>query len=90
MAGLKDEECRTNFRQHVSIGVDGPGKVCYKEELYAEVDVVYRRMTRGRYQHFAKPSKVAKENRLRFFGNIIGRPADRLVQRVLRSLSDSS
>ncbi|KAK6764783.1 hypothetical protein RB195_024925 [Necator americanus] len=36
------------------------------------------------------PSKVAKVNRLRFFGHILRRPADRLVQRVLRSLSGSS
>ncbi|KAK6763322.1 hypothetical protein RB195_023869 [Necator americanus] len=47
-------------------------------------------MTRGRYQHLASPSKVAKVNRLRFFGHILRRPADRLVQRVLRSLSGSS
>ncbi|KAK6742290.1 hypothetical protein RB195_009878 [Necator americanus] len=62
---------------------------CHNEELYAEIDVVYRRMTRGRYQHLAPPSKVAKVNRLRFFGHILRRPADRLIQRVLRSLSDS-
>ncbi|KAK6742435.1 hypothetical protein RB195_009980 [Necator americanus] len=47
-------------------------------------------MTRGRYQHRAPPSKLAIENRFRFFVHIIRRPADRLVQRVLRSLSDSS
>ncbi|KAK6763073.1 hypothetical protein RB195_023687 [Necator americanus] len=47
-------------------------------------------MTRGRYQHLAPPSKVAKVNRLRFFGHILRRPADRLVQRVLRNLSGSS
>ncbi|KAK6755510.1 hypothetical protein RB195_014091 [Necator americanus] len=33
------------------------------------------------------PSKVATENRLRFFGHILRKPADCLVQRVLRSLS---
>ncbi|KAK6762962.1 hypothetical protein RB195_023609 [Necator americanus] len=54
--------------------------VCHNEHLYAEIDVVYRRMTRGRYQHLAPPSKVAKVNRLRFFGHILRRPADRLVQ----------
>ncbi|KAK6755703.1 hypothetical protein RB195_014222 [Necator americanus] len=47
-------------------------------------------MTRGRYQHIALPSKVAKVILLRFFGHILRRPADRLVQRVLRSLSLSS
>ncbi|KAK6744414.1 hypothetical protein RB195_011237 [Necator americanus] len=54
-------------------------RVCYNEELYAEVDVVYRRMTHGRYQHTAPPSKVATENRLCFFDHILSRPADRLV-----------
>ncbi|KAK6757721.1 hypothetical protein RB195_015499 [Necator americanus] len=61
--------------------------VYHNEGLYAEIDVVYRRMTRGRYQHLAPPSKVAKVNRLRFFDHILRRPAHRLVQRVLRSLS---
>ncbi|KAK6738286.1 hypothetical protein RB195_020414 [Necator americanus] len=42
------------------------------------------------YQHFAPPSKVAKVNRLRFFGHILRRAAERLVQRVLRSSSGSS
>ncbi|KAK6761379.1 hypothetical protein RB195_022441 [Necator americanus] len=41
-------------------------------------------MTHGRYQHLAPPSKVATENRLHFFGHIIRRRGDRLVQRVLR------
>ncbi|KAK6760406.1 hypothetical protein RB195_021757 [Necator americanus] len=36
-------------------------RVCHNEDLFAEIDVVYRRMTRGRYQHFAPPSKVAKK-----------------------------
>ncbi|KAK6741209.1 hypothetical protein RB195_009209 [Necator americanus] len=65
-------------------------RVCHNEDLYAEIDVVYRRMTRGRYQHLAPPSKAAKVNRLRFFGHISRRPADRLVQRVLKSSSGSS
>ncbi|KAK6728225.1 hypothetical protein RB195_005708 [Necator americanus] len=65
-------------------------RVCHNEDLYAEIDVVYRRTTCGRYQHFAPPSKVAEVNRLRFFGHILRRPADRLVQRVLRSLPGSS
>ncbi|KAK6765059.1 hypothetical protein RB195_025116 [Necator americanus] len=65
-------------------------RVCHNEDLYAEIDVVYRRMTREKHQHLAPPSKVAKVNRLRFFGHILGRPADRLVQRVLRSSSGSS
>ncbi|KAK6727189.1 hypothetical protein RB195_005102 [Necator americanus] len=47
-------------------------------------------MTRGRYQHLALPSKVAEVNRLRFFVHILRRPADRLAQRILRSLSGSS
>ncbi|KAK6755989.1 hypothetical protein RB195_014403 [Necator americanus] len=42
-------------------------RVCHNEDLYAEIDAVYRRMTRGRYQHLAPPSKVAKVNRPRFF-----------------------
>ncbi|KAK6750304.1 hypothetical protein RB195_002340 [Necator americanus] len=63
--------------------------VCHNEDLYAEFDVVYRQMTRGRYQHLVPPSKVAKVNRLPFFGHILRTPADRLVQRVLRSLSGS-
>ncbi|KAK6740819.1 hypothetical protein RB195_008961 [Necator americanus] len=60
-------------------------RVCHNEDLYAEIDVVYQRMTRGRYQHLAPPSKAAKVNRLCFFGHELRRPADRLVQRVLRS-----
>ncbi|KAK6763976.1 hypothetical protein RB195_024346 [Necator americanus] len=47
-------------------------------------------MTRGRCQHLARPSKLAKVNLLRFFGHMLKRPADRLVQRVLWSLSGSS
>ncbi|KAK6737021.1 hypothetical protein RB195_019611 [Necator americanus] len=65
-------------------------RVCHNEDLYAEIDAVYRRMTHGRYQHLAPPSKAAKVNRLRFFGHILRRPADRLVQRVLKSSSGSS
>ncbi|KAK6757584.1 hypothetical protein RB195_015415 [Necator americanus] len=45
-------------------------------------------MTRGRYQYLAPPSKVAKVSR--FFGHALKRPADCLVQRVLRSLPGSS
>ncbi|KAK6727868.1 hypothetical protein RB195_005503 [Necator americanus] len=65
-------------------------RVCHNEDLYADIDVVYRRMTRGRHQHLAPPSKAAKVNRLRFFGHILRRPADRLVQRGLRRLPGSS
>ncbi|KAK6743815.1 hypothetical protein RB195_010861 [Necator americanus] len=36
--------------------------VCHNEDLYAEIDVAYRRMTRGRYQHLAPPSKAAKSS----------------------------
>ncbi|KAK6736383.1 hypothetical protein RB195_019206 [Necator americanus] len=71
------------------LGYFWPG-VCHNEDLYAEIDVVCRRMTRGKHQHLAPPSKVAKVNRLRFFGHILRRPADRLVQLVLRSSSGSS
>ncbi|KAK6757252.1 hypothetical protein RB195_015212 [Necator americanus] len=46
-------------------------KVYHNEDLYAEIDVVYRRMTRGRHQHLAPPSKVARVNRLCFFGHIL-------------------
>ncbi|KAK6748094.1 hypothetical protein RB195_000990 [Necator americanus] len=63
-------------------------RVCYNEDLYAEIDVVYRWVTRGKHQHLAP--KVAKVNRLRFFGHILRRPADRLVKRVLRSSVGSS
>ncbi|KAK6747653.1 hypothetical protein RB195_000696 [Necator americanus] len=47
-------------------------------------------MTLGRYQYLAPPSKVAKLNRLRFFGHILRRPADRFVRQVLSSLPASS
>ncbi|KAK6736727.1 hypothetical protein RB195_019431 [Necator americanus] len=36
-------------------------RICHYENLYAEIDVVYRWMTRGRYQHLAPPSKLAIE-----------------------------
>ncbi|KAK6726101.1 hypothetical protein RB195_004421 [Necator americanus] len=62
--------------------------VCHNGEFYVDVDTIYRQMTRRKYQHLA--SKMAKVNRLRFFGHILRRSADRLVQRVLRSLPDSS
>ncbi|KAK6760288.1 hypothetical protein RB195_021678 [Necator americanus] len=65
-------------------------RVCHNGELYAEVDVVYRRITRGRYQHLAPPSKMATENHLGSLGNIIRRPANSFVQRVLTILSGSS
>ncbi|KAK6737062.1 hypothetical protein RB195_019640 [Necator americanus] len=62
--------------------------VCHNKELYSEVDMVYRRMTRGKRQHLARSSEVAKENRLRFFGHVMRRPTDRLAQVVLRMLPD--
>ncbi|KAK6762881.1 hypothetical protein RB195_023546 [Necator americanus] len=65
-------------------------RACHNEDLYAEIDVAYRLITHGRYNHLAKPSKVANVNRLGFFGHILRRSADRFVQRVLRSLSSSS
>ncbi|KAK6765388.1 hypothetical protein RB195_025347 [Necator americanus] len=63
-------------------------RVCNNEDLHAEIDVVYRRMTRGRYYYLASSSEVAKANRLNFFGHILRRPSVRLVQRVLKSLSE--
>ncbi|KAK6757561.1 hypothetical protein RB195_015398 [Necator americanus] len=39
-------------------------RVCHNENLYAEIDVVYRRMTRGKHQHLAPPSKAAKSSLL--------------------------
>ncbi|KAK6756716.1 hypothetical protein RB195_014881 [Necator americanus] len=68
------------------LGYFWPG-VCHNEDLYAEIDVVYRQMTGGRHQHLAPPSKVARVNHLRFFGHILRRPT---VQRSLRSLPGSS
>ncbi|KAK6734560.1 hypothetical protein RB195_018008 [Necator americanus] len=35
-------------------------RVCHNEDLYAEIDVVYRRMTRGRHHYLVPPSKVVK------------------------------
>ncbi|KAK6760333.1 hypothetical protein RB195_021708 [Necator americanus] len=58
---------------------------CHNEELYSGVDVMYRRMTRGKFLHFSPPSELVAEKRLRFFGHIIRRPSDRLVQVALRS-----
>ncbi|KAK6754031.1 hypothetical protein RB195_013183 [Necator americanus] len=45
-------------------------------------------MANGRHQYLAPPSRVATRNRIHFFGHMLRRPADRLAQRVLRSLSD--
>ncbi|KAK6762735.1 hypothetical protein RB195_023444 [Necator americanus] len=42
------------------LGYFWPG-VCHNKDLYAGIDVLYRRMTRRRYQHFAPPSKYIKE-----------------------------
>ncbi|KAK6746186.1 hypothetical protein RB195_012353 [Necator americanus] len=58
--------------------------VCHNEELHAEVDVMYRRMTRERRQRLSRPSEVVTANRLRFFGHFMRRCSDRLVQVVLR------
>ncbi|KAK6735482.1 hypothetical protein RB195_018599 [Necator americanus] len=49
------------------------GGVRHNEDLYAEVDVMYLRMTQ-KSQHLTPPSKVATEDRLRFFGHIMWRP----------------
>ncbi|KAK6749751.1 hypothetical protein RB195_002014 [Necator americanus] len=95
MAGLKDEGSRTKFHQRENKPLRRPvgyfwHRLCHNEDIYAEVDVVYRQMTRGRYQHLAPPSKEATENYLRFLGHALRRPLDRSVQRVLGSLSGSS
>ncbi|KAK6733226.1 hypothetical protein RB195_017154 [Necator americanus] len=82
-------DCTDRKRLRLLLGYFWP-RVCHNEDLYTEIDVVYRRMTRARHQHLAPPSKVAKVNRLRFFRHILRRPADRLVQRILRSSSGSS
>ncbi|KAK6764866.1 hypothetical protein RB195_024983 [Necator americanus] len=65
-------------------------RVRHNENLHEYVDLMYRRIASERYQHLAPPSKIATETRLRFFGHRLKRPADRLVQRVMRSLSGSS
>ncbi|KAK6763782.1 hypothetical protein RB195_024204 [Necator americanus] len=62
--------------------------VCHNKELYSEVDMVYRRMTRGKRQHLARPSEVVMGNHLRFFGHVMRRPSDRLVKVVLKMLPD--
>ncbi|KAK6766008.1 hypothetical protein RB195_025738 [Necator americanus] len=54
-----------------------------------EIDVVYRQEMCKRYQHLAPPSKVATENRLRFFDHTVRRSAYRLCRRVQRCPSDS-
>ncbi|KAK6762947.1 hypothetical protein RB195_023598 [Necator americanus] len=61
--------------------------VCHNEELYPEMDMLYRWMTREKRQNLAPP-EVVMENRLRFFGHVTRRPSDRLVQVVLRMLPD--
>ncbi|KAK6764510.1 hypothetical protein RB195_024725 [Necator americanus] len=87
--GMERLDCPERELLRRLLGYSWP-RVCHNEDLYAEINVVYRRMTRGRHQHLAPSSKVAKVNSLCFFGHILRRPADRLVQRVLRSLSSSS
>ncbi|KAK6751216.1 hypothetical protein RB195_002909 [Necator americanus] len=75
-----------------ALRADGvPAKVCHNEDLFAEIDVVCRRIThlKEKYQHLAPPSKVAAENRLRLFGDVLRRPEDRVVQRFVRILSSS-
>ncbi|KAK6765684.1 hypothetical protein RB195_025537 [Necator americanus] len=62
--------------------------VCHKGELYSEVDMVYRRITRGKGLLLPWPSEVVMENRLRVFGHVMRRPSDRLVQDVLKMLAD--
>ncbi|KAK6749970.1 hypothetical protein RB195_002150 [Necator americanus] len=61
-----------------------------KQGLYAEVCGVPVDDTWEKCQHLAPPSEAATVNRLRSFGYITKRLAERLVQRVLRSfLTDS-
>ncbi|KAK6749971.1 hypothetical protein RB195_002150 [Necator americanus] len=56
--------------------------------LYAEVCGVPVDDTWEKCQHLAPPSEAATVNRLRSFGYITKRLAERLVQRVLRSWED--
>ncbi|KAK6763936.1 hypothetical protein RB195_024321 [Necator americanus] len=64
--------------------------VCHNEELYSEVGMLYRRMTRVKRQHLVRPSEVVTEYRLRSFGLIMRRPLDHLVRVVLRMLPDAN
>ncbi|KAK6762530.1 hypothetical protein RB195_023305 [Necator americanus] len=41
--------------------------IFHNEDLYAKIDEVYRRLTRGYYQHPTPLSKLVTESRLHFF-----------------------
>ncbi|KAK6764812.1 hypothetical protein RB195_024946 [Necator americanus] len=56
------------------------------EELYSEVHMMCRQMTRGKHQHLARLSEVFTGNRLRFSGHVMRRPCDRLGHVVLRMI----
>ncbi|KAK6736586.1 hypothetical protein RB195_019340 [Necator americanus] len=62
--------------------------VCHNEELYSKVDMVYRRMTNGKGQHLARPSEGVMENHFWFYGHVMMRPSNRLVQVVQKMLPD--
>ncbi|KAK6752529.1 hypothetical protein RB195_003757 [Necator americanus] len=64
--------------------------VCFNEEFCSEVDMVYRRISRGKRQHFAQPSEVVSKDRLRFFGYIMRRPSHHFAQVVLKMLPDNN
>ncbi|KAK6745627.1 hypothetical protein RB195_012005 [Necator americanus] len=55
-------------------------EVCWNEDLYAEIDVLYMPMTHGKCQHLMPSSKMIIENHFHYFGHILRRQADRLVQ----------
>ncbi|KAK6752903.1 hypothetical protein RB195_003978 [Necator americanus] len=52
------------------------------------MDMVYLRMTDRKRQHLPRTSDVVMKNLLRFFGHVMRRASDRLVQVVLRMLPD--
>ncbi|KAK6754073.1 hypothetical protein RB195_013215 [Necator americanus] len=65
--------------------------ISHNVEIYSEVDMLHRRMTREKHQHVAPPLKYSKfsaENRPHFLGHIIRRSSDRLVEIASRMLSD--
>ncbi|KAK6727513.1 hypothetical protein RB195_005287 [Necator americanus] len=53
-------------------------RVCHNEDLHAEIDIVYRRMSGGRYQCPAPPSKV---NGYSKSSSILVQSSDRPFQR---------
>ncbi|KAK6762817.1 hypothetical protein RB195_023501 [Necator americanus] len=62
--------------------------VYHNEELYSEMDMGYRRMTRGKHQHLALSPEVVTENRFCLLGHVLKRPSGRLAQVILEMLPD--